>query len=326
MKKLLLLVVLLVSIFTLTSVFTEAASPTFDVTVNARFDNSNIDVGGTDVLTQTYGTKVTLDSNLPSDPGGDTYTFAFWIVNGVARYDLAQNHEFIITGDMDIEAVYSKSTEHAAIFMDTNGKVLDTQYVTDGGDAQAPSPGSSYTETFDNSNATGSYSDRSFTGENDITWTYVESRDGNGDANSSGIDLPALMLRRSSDNSKITSSVISGGISSFEVKLYKGFTGGGDRQVELFINGVSYGTSIAFDDYDEHIFRVENIDVEGDFTVEIRNITSKQVIIDDIQIDTQGTVLPSKPGLIVDQLNTWNAPLTNITEDQVFILQYEVDS
>ncbi|MFW6319845.1 MAG: hypothetical protein ACOC1L_06625, partial [Bacillota bacterium] len=312
MKKLLIVLLMAVSFFTFIALFTEAASPTYDVTVNARFDNDNIDVGGTNELAQSYGTKVTLDTNLPADPGGDTYTFAFWIVNGVARYDLAQNHEFIITGDMDIEAVYSKSTEHAVIFMDTNGKVLDTQYVLDGESAEDPSTASvTTTETFDNSNATGSYSDGSFTGENDITWTYVESRDGNGDANNSGINLPALMLRQSSDNSRITSSVISGGISSFEVKLYKGFTGGGNRQVELFINGVSYGMSEAFDDYDEHLFKVENIDVEGDFTVEIKNITSKQVIIDDIKIDTQGTILPIKPGYIINEQEPWNTPLTN---------------
>ena len=94
-------------------------------------------------------------------------------------------------------------------------------------------------EDFTNSNATGAYSDNSFVGNSSITWSYVESRDANGDANASGISLPALMLRRSSDNSKITSSSISGGISDFSVKLYKGFTGAGNRQVELFVNGTT---------------------------------------------------------------------------------------
>lgn len=137
-------------------------------------------------------------------------------------------------------------------------------------------------ESFTNSNATSSYADNSFVGENSITWTYVGSRDANNDSNSSGISLPALMLRRTASDSKITSSSISGGIGDFSVKLYKGFTGGGDRQVELFINGVSRGTSTPFDDFDEHVFTVSGINVTGDFVLEIRNITSKQVIIDDI--------------------------------------------
>ncbi len=77
-----------------------------------------------------------------------------------------------------------------------------------------------------------------------------------GDANNSGISLPALMLRRSASGSKITSSTITGGVSDFSIKLYKGFTGGGNRQVELFINGVSKGTSTPFDDFSEHVFTV----------------------------------------------------------------------
>jgi hypothetical protein len=137
-------------------------------------------------------------------------------------------------------------------------------------------------ETFANSNATSSYSDGSFTGVNGIDWTYTESRDANGDANGSGIDLPALMLRRVSDNSKVVSSTISGGIGDFSVKLYKGFTGGGNRQVEVFVNGLSVGTSTPFDDFDEHVFTISDIDVTGDFTLEIRNITDQQIIVDDI--------------------------------------------
>ena len=137
-------------------------------------------------------------------------------------------------------------------------------------------------EDFANSNATGSYSDDSFVGNNGITWTYVASRDANGDENSSGINLPALMLRRVSDNSKITSSTISGGIGDFSMKLYKGFTGGGDRQVEVFINGISVGTSQPFDDFTEQTFSVSDINVGGDIIIEIVNITPKQVIIDDI--------------------------------------------
>ena len=138
------------------------------------------------------------------------------------------------------------------------------------------------TEDFTNSNATASYLDGSFVGNSSITWTYVHSRNGNGDENNSGINLPALMLRRSSSDSKITSSTISGGIANFSVKLYKGFTGAGDREVELFINGVSKGTSTPFDDFNEHIFSVSGINISGNIIIEIRNIRSKQVIVDDI--------------------------------------------
>jgi len=137
-------------------------------------------------------------------------------------------------------------------------------------------------EDFTNSNATGSYADNSFVGNNGVTWTYVQSRDGNGDANGSGINLPAIMLRRVASGSKITSSSVTGGITDFSVKLYKGFTGGGDRIVELFVNGVSYGTSTPFDDFTEQTFTVTGINVAGNIVIELVNITTKQVIIDDI--------------------------------------------
>ncbi|WP_439151051.1 hypothetical protein [Winogradskyella sp.] len=138
-------------------------------------------------------------------------------------------------------------------------------------------------ETFDNSNATASYGNNSFVGDNGVTWTYIESRDENGDANGSGINGNALMLRRSSDNSSVTSSLVPNGIGDFTVKLYKGFTGSGNRQVELFVNGISQGTSTPFDNFSEQTFSVTGINISGDVTIEIRNITGNQVIVDDIE-------------------------------------------
>lgn len=139
-------------------------------------------------------------------------------------------------------------------------------------------------EDFANFSTSGSsYYTDTYVGNNGVVWDYIESRaPGANDVNYSGINLPAMMLRRASDNSSITSSLIPNGIQDFSVKLYKGFTGGGNRQVELFINGQSIAQSTPFDDFDEHIFTVNNINVAGDFTLEIRNVTSSQVVIDDI--------------------------------------------
>lgn len=148
-------------------------------------------------------------------------------------------------------------------------------------------------ETFTNSSATNSYGDGSYVGDNGITWNFVASRDDNGDANGSGIDVPALMLRRVADASSVYSEPISGGIGSFSVKLYKGFTGGGDRQVEVFINDISIGTSEVFDDFDLHVFSVDNVNIAGDVVIRIDNITPKQVIVDDITwTGYEGAVMP----------------------------------
>ena len=152
-------------------------------------------------------------------------------------------------------------------------------------------------ESFASSNATGSYADNNFVGDNGVTWTYVHSRNANGDANGSGINLPALMLRRDTEPSSITSSSVTGGIADFSVKLYKGFTGGGNRQVELFVNGVSKGTSTPFDDYAEHTFTVTGINIGGNVIIELRNVTTKQVIIDDIS--WTGYAGPATPSISV---------------------------
>ena len=79
-------------------------------------------------------------------------------------------------------------------------------------------------EDFANCTVGSSYSSSNFLGNDGITWTYIASRD---EANTAGVTVPGLMLRRVSDGSKVTSSTITGGIGDFSVKLYKGFTGGG---------------------------------------------------------------------------------------------------
>lgn len=137
-------------------------------------------------------------------------------------------------------------------------------------------------EDFSNATLTASYADGSFTGNNGVIWSYKASRNHDEDANNSGISGNALMLRRIADSSKVSSSTIATGIGDFSVKLYKGFTGGGNRQVELFINGISYGQSTPFNDFSEHIFEVNNINIAGNFTIEIINSTSNQIIVDDI--------------------------------------------
>ena len=147
-------------------------------------------------------------------------------------------------------------------------------------------------ETFTNLLPSGnSYTDGSFVGDDAVTWNYIQCRDDNGDNNNSGIDGQGIMLRRLSDNSAISAQSGANGVGAITFKLYKGFTGGGDRQIELFVNGTSYGTSTPFDDFTEHVFTATGIDVTGDVVIEIKNITSKQVIIDDVTWSASGQTL-----------------------------------
>ncbi|KEO71979.1 chitobiase/beta-hexosaminidase C-terminal domain-containing protein [Anditalea andensis] len=146
-----------------------------------------------------------------------------------------------------------------------------------------------FIETFENLGLTGNqYRDGTFVGNNGITWTYTHVSG----EQAFPIDGAGMLLRRSGDNSHIKSELITGGISNFQVLMRKAFTGAGDRQIGLFINDRLIAESIVFGGLsggsdDIFAFAVDNIDVAGDFTLEIRHLSggtaNRQLVIDDIR-------------------------------------------
>lgn len=152
---------------------------------------------------------------------------------------------------------------------------------------------SAFTETFDNIGldpTKSSYVDGSFVGSEGITWNFVHSRAVSPESAANDrhfIDGIGLMLRRDTDNSRIFSEPIAGGISNFSVDMRKAFTSGAVRQLELFVNGVSQGKSEQFGsgsgaDATVHTFEVNNINISGDVVIEIRVIGTGQVTIDNL--------------------------------------------
>jgi len=136
------------------------------------------------------------------------------------------------------------------------------------------------TEDFTNNNASSSYSSSSFTGNNSVVWSYIESRD----EFTYGINGKGIMLRGLSSTyaSKLTSSSVSGGLGSFTCSLKKAYTGSGNRQVELFVNNISQGSCTAWDNTSIQTFTINNINITGNVIVELRALTDKQFVIDDI--------------------------------------------
>ena len=125
-------------------------------------------------------------------------------------------------------------------------------------------------ESFENSSLSASYASGNFTGDNGIQWNYVGSRD----HSTYGINNKGIMFEGAT-TAKIISASISGGIGSFTCNLKKAFTGAGNRQVELFINGVSKGSSVAWDNTTVQIFTVSNINITGNVIIEIKNKLTK---------------------------------------------------
>ncbi|TYB70663.1 T9SS type A sorting domain-containing protein [Bizionia gelidisalsuginis] len=188
------------------------------------------------------------------------------------------------------------------------------------------------TETFSNLGLSGSnYATGSYTGDNGVTWNYIECRDENGDANGAGIDGSAIMLRRSSDNSAISAQSGANGVGEISMKLYKGFTGDGPRSVELFVNGVSRGTSTGFDDTSEHIFTVTAINEPGEVLIALKNATGKQIIVDDFVWTATGVTLSKERfkkadafSIYPNPTNTGFVTITNKNNSPVIVSVFDV--
>lgn len=146
-------------------------------------------------------------------------------------------------------------------------------------------------ETFTNSPLGASYATGNFIGDNGVTWNYVECRDEKGDEYNSGITIPGIMLRNEGNGSLI--SIMSGvnGVGDISMKLYRGFSSSTNRQVDVYVNGVLYGTSPGFNDTTEHSYKITGINEVGDVLIEIKNTKSVQIIIDDVKWSEFGTTL-----------------------------------
>jgi hypothetical protein len=138
MKKIIVLLIAVASLlFALPRTEVQAVGGTVDIDVISVFDEDNnlgndtlIELNGED-----YGTKLALDTSLGSSGG---FTFAFWAVNGIYRPDLDIDSEFIVTTNMQITAYFTPASEHLVAFVDSNFRVLKTEFVANEGTAVAP--------------------------------------------------------------------------------------------------------------------------------------------------------------------------------------------
>ena len=104
-----------------------------DVIVTTYFDDYNQIETSTNVA---YGSKLQFDNKVNLE-NRENYEFVFWILNGVVQYNKEFDSEFFITYNMNLVAIFKPTNpvQHTVIFMDTNGKKIDVQYVNTGEDA-----------------------------------------------------------------------------------------------------------------------------------------------------------------------------------------------
>lgn len=224
------------------------------ITYNVTF-NSN---GGSAVDPQIVGHGNTAIE--PADPTKPGSLFVRWTLN-----DEAFDFTTPITSDIELVAEWMEAT-----------------------------PTAYFTETFDKSSATSSYSDGSFVGVEGLTWTYGHSRD----EGEYPIDGNGIMLRNASDSYIEVTINSNGGWFYFEYR--KAFTGGSDRQLEVLINGTQMGTTETFGgisgaDSTIHSYELY-ITTTGVITIRIKNVGSatsnKQVTIDNVKWSATSVLNP----------------------------------
>jgi hypothetical protein len=103
------------------------------ITLKSYFASDNIVTHP--VANSTYGNTLSFATDI-GNPSG--FTFGFWVVNGVVRTDLPKNHVFTLVYDNDFQAVFYPDNLLYVAFMDSNGKILKVEYVTQGGNAVPP--------------------------------------------------------------------------------------------------------------------------------------------------------------------------------------------
>lgn len=228
--------------------------------------------------TTVYGTDIDIAFTVENFTLGTDGKIAYTLDGGTALYHTTTNN-IVLTG--------LALAEHTMTFelVDMSDASLDPAVTANLTFTCAEAlPGGM--ETFELSDIGSSYADGSFVGDDDITWTYVHSRD----VDIFPINNKGHMLRRASD-SKLVSEPIPGGIASFQVSMRKAFTGASTRQLELHINDILIATSDEFgsgsgEDPTVHTFYVPEINVPGDFTIMIKpagtSSFNAQVVIDDI--------------------------------------------
>lgn len=163
-------------------------------------------------------------------------------------------------------------------------------------------------ETFDNAEIGTSYADGSFTGVNGITWSYTHSRD-EGDF---AIEGKGLMLRRAMDSS--FSGTITGGVGTLSFQYRKAFTGGNERQLELYVNDVVVATSEIFgagsgEDATVHTLTAV-VNSSDPVTIRIKNVGdgdfNRQSVIDNITWTANSMSVSDVNASKVSMTSVWN--------------------
>jgi len=137
MKKLFVLFIILFSLVFVSDAYLTAEATSGNVVVNVTGIFDSEETTFTMSPSIGYGSNVSID--ISGAPVGQT--FAFWIVNGIVRPDLAVDANIRITTKTELQVVFTPAGKVVAVFIDSNGRYLGSSYVVSGNPADDTSIG-----------------------------------------------------------------------------------------------------------------------------------------------------------------------------------------
>jgi hypothetical protein len=122
-----------------------------------------------------------------------------------------------------------------------------------------------------------SYINRSWSGANNVIWTAEGART---DQTLTG----KAICFGNSGNRWVISPTYTGGIGVLTFDYVRGFTGTGNRSIEVWVNETKIGSTIIVNNSSSTVMNYnQNLSISGDIILEIRSTGAAQVIIDNIQ-------------------------------------------
>ncbi len=125
-------------------------------------------------------------------------------------------------------------------------------------------------------NSASSYLSRSWIGTDGVTWSANSAR------TDRTLNGKAICFGTTGDR-RITSPVYSGGIGTLSFSYVRDFTGTANRSLEIRVNGQPASAPIVVDPLSDLVAQFQqDINIEGDVSIEIRSTGAGQVKLDDI--------------------------------------------
>lgn len=137
-------------------------------------------------------------------------------------------------------------------------------------------------ETFEGNNVLSTnYASGSWTSTNtNVVWSWVDAR--KTDSDTGKIDEVGIVFKGA--NTAKLETTLNNGLGSLEFSVKKAFSGGGNRQVSVSVNGteVSCNGLSAFDDDIVHHVVCNDINIKNTVSLKIQNKSTKQLIVDNV--------------------------------------------